>query len=917
MTPTLLNNRYRIIQALGRGGFGETFLAEDTYLPSCRRCVIKRLKPVTAKPEVYQILQTRFAREAVILEALGEGNRQIPQLYAYFVENEYFYLVQELIEGLTLGEKLQKLGLFSEELIKEILINLLPVLIYIHSQGVIHRDIKPSNIILRQQDGKPVLIDFGIAKEIIHPVVDISQDDSQSIIVGTSGFMSPEQAMGKPTYASDIYSLGMTAIYLLTGRHPQDVVIDRQTGTGNELNFRIQDRLLAEVLQKSIQFHHRDRYPTAQAMLAALQPQDRIIFDVADTINPADESIYSQETTIKWDTQPEITPSLIPNFEIPNSTNSRQAYRNRQILINKVKNYWVKGVLETSLHGAALIALGLENRLDALEHPWGILWETPEQARQPLPPQTKIIDIFQKIGAGRSLLILGEPGAGKTTTLLELTHDLITLAENDINQPIPVVFNLSTWVDTKISITDWIIRELNTKYQVSSEISQTWIRNQQLLLLLDGLDEVSAERRDNCVNQINLFSQEYGGTEIVICSRIKDYEALSQRLNLQAAILIQPLAIEQIYQYLQSLGTELETLQIALRSDKNMQELAQSPLMLSIMTLAYQGMKITELPEMNLEERRQHIFDKYIQRMFERRQVKSLYSQSKSIHYLTWLAKNLKYRSQTVFLIERIQPNWLDKFWQKYIYITSLLLIFIAIGITIGIQLIPLDRVLLALGFTAIFFTLVFGFNQINPVETLTWSGKRARQHLIPGIFCGTVLGVMLKLTAATLYGFWSWQTLITYLMNLPIHGWFRGIAFGFSLGIIYVLIRGLTSPSIQTLAIPNQGIWQSGKNALIFGCIGFLILGLAAALLKWRIFAWGIFGFAFGVASGGGEACLKHLTLRLILYTNGYIPWNYARFLDYATERIFLQKVGGGYIFVHRLLLEHFAQMETQPWHN
>jgi serine/threonine protein kinase len=147
MAPTLLNNRYQIIRALGGGGFGDTFLAEDTYLPSRRICVIKQLKPVTHKPQVYQLIQERFGREAAILEELGEGHEQIPRLYAYFVEDEHFYLVQEWVEGLTLSQKVQQEGLFSESLVRELLVNLLPVLNYIHTKGIIHRDIKPIAIV--------------------------------------------------------------------------------------------------------------------------------------------------------------------------------------------------------------------------------------------------------------------------------------------------------------------------------------------------------------------------------------------------------------------------------------------------------------------------------------------------------------------------------------------------------------------------------------------------------------------------------------------------------------------------------------------------------------------------------------------------------------------------------------------------
>ncbi|WP_347566441.1 NACHT domain-containing protein [Scytonema sp. UIC 10036] len=645
-------------------------------------------------------------------------------------------------------------------------------------------------------------------------------------------------------------------------------------------------------------------------MLADLYSQDMgtgdWVLGIGKSLHNSERANYDSYSPLA-DTQSLIPTTKTLRTKIPSNN---QEYRNRQILLNKVKNYWVKGVLETSLHGVALIELGLENRFDALDRPWGMLWETPAQARQPLPKNTKIRDLFQQMGTGRSLLILGEPGSGKTTTLLELARDLLQEAELDINQPIPVVFNLSAWTKEKVTIADWLVQELNSKYQVSKEIGKTWIKNQQLLLLLDGLDEVLAEIRDICVEAINKFCQEYGETEIVVCSRIKDYEALSNRFRFQRSVFIQPLTLEQIQQYLQNAGSELAVVQTALQSDTTIQELAKSPLLLSIMTLAYQRMSMTDMPVMSLEERRQHLFDKYIQRMLERRMSRRLYSNEQVIYWLSWLAQRLKTQSQTVFFIERMQPSWLQKPWQRGIYMMNVLFVFILLGLQIAFLLIPSNRVVLAVIFTTVFFGLIFGFNRINPVETLKWSWKNASNSLILGMVWVFLFGLLLKLSSATLYISLDIQSIVNYYVeNLPISGWIRGIVFSLCLGFIYVLIRGLTSPSIQTLSVPNQGIRQSAKNAIFFGLIGFFLLSLAAMTLHWRIWVWGIFGLLFGVAAGGGEACVKHLILRVILYFNGYIPWNYARFLDYATERIFLQKVGGGYIFIHRLLIEHFAQ--------
>ncbi len=272
MTKTLLNNRYQVIQVLGAGGFGETFLAEDTHMPSRRRCVIKQLKPIANDPKTYQMIQQRFEREAATLEYLGDSCNQIPKLYAYFSENGLFYLVQEWIQGPTLTNIVEAKGPESETAVREILLSLLSVLDYVHSKGIIHRDIKPDNIILRSADNKPFLIDFGAVKETIRSVVSSSHHPTRSLVIGTPGYMPTEQAIGRPVYATDIYSLGLTAIYLLTGKHPPELQTHLQTGAILwEESAPDVSRHLAKVINQAIQPHVSDRYSTASKMLYALK----------------------------------------------------------------------------------------------------------------------------------------------------------------------------------------------------------------------------------------------------------------------------------------------------------------------------------------------------------------------------------------------------------------------------------------------------------------------------------------------------------------------------------------------------------------------------------------------------------------------------------------------------------------------
>ncbi|NJM21459.1 MAG: DUF4101 domain-containing protein [Richelia sp. RM2_1_2] len=307
ITPTFLNNRYKILNILGSGGFGDTFLAEDTQMPSSRRCVIKQLKPVTNNnPQIHQLVQERFQREAAILEELGESSSQIPKLYAYFNENGEFYLVQEYIEGQTLTQKLQQQGLMSESLVKSILIDILPVLSFIHSKRIVHRDIKPDNIMVRNSDGKAILIDFGAVKETMATIVTNSGNTTPSIVIGTPGFMPMEQSAGRPQFSSDLYSLGLTAIYLLTGKIPQQLETDFHTGEILWRQYALNvSPSLAMVLDKSILPVARDRYPSARDMLADIQQQTPVppTIPIPPQYNPQPQ--YN----------PPLQPATVPDYQ--------------------------------------------------------------------------------------------------------------------------------------------------------------------------------------------------------------------------------------------------------------------------------------------------------------------------------------------------------------------------------------------------------------------------------------------------------------------------------------------------------------------------------------------------------------------------------------------------------------------------
>jgi len=231
----LLRARYRVMEPLGQGGFGATFLAKDISLPGQPSCVVKQLRPSSLSPRVLEMARELFKREAKTLGQLGD-HPQVPRLLDYFETDQQFYLVQEYVKGSTLKQEVKQSGCFNESDVKNFLLEILPVVQYIHSQGVIHRDIKPANIIRRVQDSHLVLIDFGAVKDQVSQTILSDPTDpndcsaNTKFSVGTFSFAPPEQMAMRPIFASDIYALGMTCLYLLTGKSPKDLDFDGVTG---------------------------------------------------------------------------------------------------------------------------------------------------------------------------------------------------------------------------------------------------------------------------------------------------------------------------------------------------------------------------------------------------------------------------------------------------------------------------------------------------------------------------------------------------------------------------------------------------------------------------------------------------------------------------------------------------------------
>ncbi|WOD41161.1 serine/threonine-protein kinase [Nodosilinea sp. E11] len=267
----LFRDRYRVLKKLGQGGFGVTYLAQNASLPGEPRCVIKQLCPKAGSQLSLERAKVRFRREARALASLG-SHSQIPQLLDYFTAGGEFYLVQDYIHGETLAQEVRRNGRLTEAQVKYFLREIIPVVRFVHRNRVVHRDIKPPNIIRSERDRRLVLIDFGAVREFLSDVDDYTSVQAPATqFVGTPGFAPPEQLALRPCYASDIYALGMTCLYLLTARTPIEFDQDPLTGVIRWHHTVTVSPHLTTVLDKMLLPDAQDRYTTIDELERALE----------------------------------------------------------------------------------------------------------------------------------------------------------------------------------------------------------------------------------------------------------------------------------------------------------------------------------------------------------------------------------------------------------------------------------------------------------------------------------------------------------------------------------------------------------------------------------------------------------------------------------------------------------------------
>ena len=609
----------------------------------------------------------------------------------------------------------------------------------------------------------------------------------------------------------------------------------------------------------------------------------------------------------------------ITNF-IAGDNEQQRGLRNRQNMLELVKNTWIEGVLKPSLAPQAQLALNLATRPQAVENPWQSVVQMPEQEKQALPPGWRILDIFDAMKGG--LLILGDPGAGKTTVLLQLAQQAIQRAEDDPGAPVPVVFNLSSW-KARQPLGEWLVEELSSKYYIPRKIAQPWVEQDELFVLLDGLDEVSDEERSACVQAINQFRQEHLAP-LAVCCRTAEYEELTLRLRLGGAVQLQPVRPQQVTEYLDGLGSQADGLRQALKKDADLLELALSPLILNIMIMAYSDLPagaassgaIGNGNDAEASMTRAQLLELYIRQMFHRRSSEQRYTMEETRRWLTELSRRMLAHGQSVFVIESIRSSWLEAQHRR---IHSLL-----VGPLLGALLGLLLGALLALRVEprgGLLVGLLIGLSvgqavgrRETPSEILNWSWRKAGLGAVAGLLMGGLIfagmaGLVLGLNVEALLGLQIERGDVLALGGVQMA----------IMALLGALVLGLEAAEVKMRNRAGQGVRASLRNALRVGGGFGLAVGLAfGVMLGLRngpvegLSGGLVFGLIsalpLGALYGGGYA-VQHFALRFWLQREGCLPWRSEDFLDFAVERIFLHRVGGGYIFIHRLLMEYLAE--------
>ena len=675
-------------------------------------------------------------------------------------------------------------------------------------------------------------------------------------------------------------------------------------------------------------------------------------------------------------------------------------------LMAKVWAFWLNPLLEEREASISWIDIEIQWRITRYS-------EVTCEPGQMLPSKTPLVQVFEE--AGRRLLILGTPGAGKTIALLKLAQDLAVRATSSPEAPVPVVLNLSSWAEPTPILLPWLLRELRVTYRIPEDIALTLLRQNRLLLFLDGLDEVRVADRPSCVRSINNFLTVFDRLPgVVVCSRAKEYEELPVCLETSEIKLLR-LSNEAVEHFIIQSELKPHQLLATLGSNAGLKESLRSPLMLKFLRSLYENPFPDQWPGKS-EQCETLIVELYIRGRISSEASLTRYPEAKLRKWLSWVADRMSRDSQSVLLLEKLQPNWLATINEirLYTFISRSLstLIVVLIGVLImwlthlvrtivGDGGVPTQDGLLGVQENLWFWVFVTGVlggwtfafvdlravihNSTHPTSSSSKSHKVSRElaeATLNILICAVVfffaaryrLPVIKAIYGALIYGVcfgmvfwfrrrdhdsradikttdkisWSWSSAAmgigwgliggvgVGLVISSIVSWFAGYVFGFNIGAVVLVGAFLVGMAVGGLKkVSDEGRKMSFYEGLRLSAVSTLRIWMYVGLLSVTVFwfygslRYVIMGYPktnamqaplepalfFGLVLGlliafsySGLDIIYHITLRFVLSLRGHMPLRYAFFLKHLSEIKLLYRAGGGYLFVHPLVLQQLA---------
>ncbi|QJB29403.1 NACHT domain-containing protein [Limnospira fusiformis SAG 85.79] len=777
----------------------------------------------------------------------------------------------------------------------------------------------------------------------------------------------------KEDFAKDGKAFAGLTLQLLTGMQAQLRQLQANQGGVNVEEFsqilqqfqELETQLRGSVSQQQAFFREisRDIESGFAEVCQRLGVMETTISDLLQTLEERLEELRQEVTEFRQ----EVRQGLEALHNQPGGRSlSKQEYRDRQNILTQMRTE-VESRLTQSIHRAAIVNLGKEQQPQQVQRPWDMSVKVGEQRSVKLPPQTTILDVFDNPTISGKFLILGKPGGGKTTTLLELAEALLERAEGDSDAPIPVILELSTWQEvTKRkflsfgegekydpSIKEWVLSQLISK-GVSQDIGEQWLREKELVLLLDGLDELQPERQGKCVRAINQFlGSEFSPLHLVVCSRKEEYEVYEEKLHLNGAICLEDLTNEQIRDYFASVN--LGEFWESIKGSEKIVNFIRQPLFLAVTSLAYQQIDVEEWWNCNTEERAiDYLLGVYRAEMLSKKKKSKWYKFCDIPKYwatqnrLIKIAKIMKKEELKSFNFGQISLEILDSGFLKTI-INSIsflpILIFLLYVLTqiifllFSMEDIIINHPMLGLFYFILLALLTFVYNGLLTfLDPLSIATDELTSNIKPQFY---IIGSFLMITqfyfieslniknnvkeewqkdfekrtseikrnlnsSSDGLGYFSIAlSLLQLIKAVPILLEFAPNLFFAVIAMIFWII---TATIVTMLVIPFV-VLVAYVYLFTFGQLFrylFIILHPAICLILFPI------PFVF-ILLLELYNLFRRLILRLILGLTGQMPWNITRFLDYCTERLILQRVGNRYRFIHRLVQEHFANLEIQ----